>query len=101
MIELPPRFLGRVPFVLTAVAVATAMLFFPHATTQLRLTSEALAGDTLGFTRQVSPDSQTNATEPSVAIDRSDGTVYVAWQPGGRHVARSDHAGPTFVGTPI
>jgi hypothetical protein len=101
MIELPPRFLGRVPFVLTAVALATAMLFLPHAITQLLLTPKALADDTLGFTRQASPSSQTNATEPSVAIDRSDGTVYVAWQAGGRHVARSDDGGRTFVETPI
>jgi len=39
-----------------------------------------LAGDLLGFTEQVSPPAQTNATEPYIAVDRSDGTVYVAWQ---------------------
>jgi len=54
-----------------------------------------------GFTTQVSPPAQTNATEPSVAVDRSDGTIYVAWQAGGRHVARSDNGGRTFVQTPI
>jgi hypothetical protein len=54
-----------------------------------------------GFTTQVSPSAQTNATEPSVAVDRSDGTVWVAWQAGGRHVARSDDGGRTFVETPI
>ena len=54
-----------------------------------------------GFTTQVSPSSQTNATEPSVAVDRSDGTIWVAWQAGGRHVARSDDGGRTFVQTPI
>src|SRR5437773_7648648 len=54
-----------------------------------------------GFTTQVSPSSQSNATEPSVAIDRSDGTVYVAWQASGTHVARSDDGGRTFVETPI
>jgi hypothetical protein len=32
-----------------------------------------------GFTTQVSPATQTNATEPSVAVDGSDGTIYVAW----------------------
>src|SRR3989442_2789119 len=61
----------------------------------------ALAGDILGFTEQVSPGSQTNATEPSVAVDRSDGTIYVAWQASGSHVARSDDGGRTFVQTPI
>jgi len=54
-----------------------------------------------GFTTQVSPSNQTNATEPSVAVDRSDGTVWVAWQAGGRHVARSDDGGRTFVQTPV
>ena len=54
-----------------------------------------------GFTTQVSPPAQTNATEPSVAVDRSDGTIYVAWQASGRHVARSDNGGRTFVQTPI
>jgi len=54
-----------------------------------------------GFTRQVSSSSQSNATEPSVAVDRSDGTVYVAWQASGTHVARSDDGGRTFVETPI
>src|SRR3989442_11949251 len=54
-----------------------------------------------GFTTQVSPDTQTNATEPSVAVDRSDGTIYVAWQAGGTWVARSDDGGRSFVQTPI
>ena len=55
-----------------------------------------------GFTTQVSPAAQTNATEPSVAIDHSDGTVWVAWQAGnGRNVARSDDGGRTFVQTPV
>ncbi len=54
-----------------------------------------------GFTNQVSPAGQNNATEPSVAVDRSDGTVWVAWQASGRHVARSDDGGRTFVQTPI
>jgi hypothetical protein len=54
-----------------------------------------------GFTEKVSPDEETNATEPSVAIDRSDGTVYVAWQASGTHVARSDDGGRSFVQTPI
>ncbi|HLB90352.1 MAG TPA: hypothetical protein VJK29_22025, partial [Terriglobales bacterium] len=53
------------------------------------------------FTQQVSSSGQTNATEPSVAVDRSDGTVYVAWQGSGTHVARSDDGGRTFVETPI
>jgi hypothetical protein len=50
-----------------------------------------------GFTTQVSPPSQTGANEPSVAVDRSDGTIYVAWQAGGTHVARSDDGGRSFV----
>src|SRR3989442_4006750 len=54
-----------------------------------------------GFTTQVSPSSQTNATEPSVAVDRSDGTIYVAWQAGGTWVARSDDGGRSVVQTPI
>ncbi len=49
-----------------------------------------------GFTTQVSPSTQTHATEPSVAVDRSDGTVYVAWQASGSHVARSDNGGRSF-----
>ena len=53
------------------------------------------------FTQQVSSSGQTNATEPSVAVDRSDGTVYAAWQGSGTHVARSDDGGRTFVETPI
>src|SRR5439155_27040600 len=61
----------------------------------------ASAGNILDFTEQVSPATQTNATEPSVAVDRSDGTVYVAWQASGTHVARSDDGGRTFVETPI
>jgi hypothetical protein len=54
-----------------------------------------------GFTEKVSPDGETNATEPSVAIDRADGTIYVAWQASGTHVARSDDGGRSFVQTPI
>jgi hypothetical protein len=67
--------------------------------------SAALSGQAAyaatGFTTQVSPAGQTNATEPSVAVDRLDGTVWVAWQAGGRHVARSNDGGRTFVQTPI
>src|SRR5213076_46598 len=59
----------------------------------------ALADIISGFTEKVSPDGQTNATEPSVAVDRSDGTVYVAWQASGSHVARSDDGGRTFLQT--
>jgi hypothetical protein len=54
-----------------------------------------------GFTTQVSPGSQTDATEPFIAIDRSDGTVWVAWQASGSHVARSDDGGRTFTEMPI
>jgi hypothetical protein len=49
-----------------------------------------------GFTETVSPEAETNATEPSIAVDRSDGTIYVAWQASGSHVARSDDGGRTF-----
>ncbi len=59
------------------------------------------AGASTGFTTQVSPGSQTNATEPYIAIDRSDGTVWVAWQASGSHVARSDNGGRTFTEMPI
>ena len=61
----------------------------------------ALADIIEGFTERVSPESESNATEPSVAVDRADGTVYVAWQASGTHVARSDDGGRTFVQTPI
>ena len=53
------------------------------------------------FTTRVSPSAQMNATEPSVAVDRSDGTIYIAWQASGTHVARSDNGGRSFVQTPI
>ncbi|HYZ77493.1 MAG TPA: sialidase family protein [Gaiellaceae bacterium] len=56
----------------------------------------ASASGSTGFTTQVSPSSQTNATEPYIAIDRSDGTVWVAWQASGSHVARSDDGGRSF-----
>jgi hypothetical protein len=65
------------------------------------LSISALADILSGFTEKVSPDSERNATEPSVAVDRADGTVYVAWQASGTHVARSDDGGRSFVQTPI
>src|SRR6266540_3437501 len=49
-----------------------------------------------GFTEIVSSADETNATEPYIAIDRSDGTVWVAWQASGSHVARSDDGGRSF-----
>src|SRR5204863_647893 len=61
----------------------------------------ASAGDLLGFTEEVSPEAETNATEPYIAIDHADGTVWVAWQASGTHVARSDDGGRSFVQTPI
>ena len=61
----------------------------------------AAAGVIDAFTEQVSPEAETNATEPSIAVDRSDGTVWVAWQASGTHVARSDDGGRSFVQTPI
>src|SRR2546421_5494417 len=65
------------------------------------LSVTAVADIISGFTERVSPETETNATEPSVAIDRSDGTIYVAWQASGTHVARSDDGGRSFVQTPI
>ena len=67
----------------------------------LVLSATGSAGLVQSFTEQVSPSSETNATEPSVAVDRSDGTVYVAWQASGTRVARSDIGGRSFVQTPI
>src|SRR3989475_1049704 len=71
----------------------------PLPQVNLPFVPQAFAQNILGFTERVS--SQSNATEPSVAVDRSDGTVYVAWQASGTHVARSDDGGRTFVETPI
>ncbi|MDP9224883.1 MAG: hypothetical protein M3P18_13770 [Actinomycetota bacterium] len=67
----------------------------------LVVSAQVHAGAATAFTTQVSPPEQTNATEPSVAVDRSDGTVWVAWQASGTHVARSDNGGRSFVQTPI
>src|SRR5438094_2761529 len=78
----------------------TALPKFVLAGTVLCVLTLTAMGGT-GFTTQVSPSSQTNATEPSVAVDRSDGTIYVAWQGSGTHVARSDDGGRSFVQTPI
>jgi len=87
---------------LVAVIFAAWILLL-HPTPNLLLSPQALAQNISisGFTEQVSPNAQSNATEPSVAVDRSDGTVYVAWQASGTHVARSDDGGRTFVETPI
>src|SRR3989454_9326195 len=74
----------------------TALPKFVLAGTVLCVLTLTAVGAT-GFTTQVSPSSQTNATEPSVAVDRSDGTIYVAWQAGGTHAARSDDGGRTFI----
>lgn len=65
------------------------------------LLSTQAAFASTGFTTRVSPSAQTNATEPSIAVDPSDGTIWVAWQASGRHVARSDDGGRTFVQTPV
>src|SRR5438105_9942412 len=67
----------------------------------LVLSATGSAGLVQSFTEQVSPSSETNATEPSVPVDRSDGTVDVAWQASGTRVARSDNGGRSFVQTPI
>ena len=71
-----------------ALVIAWATVFL--------LAVSARASASTGFTTQASPSSQTNATEPYIAIDHSDGTVWVAWQADGSHVARSDDGGRTF-----
>src|ERR671938_1228884 len=82
----------RIVWVLAAlVAVATAGAAAPPAR----------AGLIESFIEQVSPEAEENATEPSVAVDRSDGTVWVAWQASGTDVARSDDGGRSFVQTLI
>src|SRR5256714_12297495 len=78
------------------IAARSALLF--SALTLFILSGIAVAAT--GFTTQVSPAAQTNATEPYIAIDQSDGTVWVAWQASGSHAARSDDGGRTFVPTP-
>jgi len=85
----------------TVLGLACVLWLLPQA--NLLLAPQAFAQNISisGFTRQVSSSSESNATEPSVAVDRSDGTVYVAWQASGTHVARSDDGGRTFVETPI
>src|SRR3989442_1698235 len=87
--------------VLVAVALSAGQTFLPNARQKLLRATVAFASDILGFTEQVSPDSQKNSTEPYIAVDRSDGTIYVAWQASGSKVARSDDGGRTFVQTPI
>src|SRR6266851_6822405 len=77
------------------------LVAFLVLTSLLLISQPAWTQNLIGFTEQVSPSAETNATEPSVAVDRSDGTVYVAWQASGTHVARSDDGGRTFVQTPI
>ena len=79
-----------------AASLAGAVLFLARPSPTFLQPAIAFASDILGFTKQVSSSSQTNATEPSVAVDRADGTVYVAWQASGTHVARSDDGGRTF-----
>jgi len=86
---------------MSVAVVFAGWIFSPHLLPNSLLSPPALAQTILGFTEQVSPNGQSNATEPSVAVDRSDGTVYVAWQASGTHVARSDDGGRTFVETPI
>src|SRR5437899_3172286 len=78
------------------VVVFAGWIFSLHLMPNSLLSPPALAQNILGFTEQVSPNAQSNATEPSVAVDRSDGTVYVAWQASGTHVTRSDDGGHTF-----
>src|SRR2546430_16127136 len=84
------------------IAVVFAVwILSPHLMPNSLLLPQAFTQNIPNFTKQVSSSGQTNATEPSVAVDRSDGTVYVAWQASGTHVARSDDGGRTFFETPI
>src|SRR5437660_6677813 len=85
-------------FVSMAIALP-AVFLLAHSSDQLLRARVVFASDLAGFRQQVSPSSQSSATEPSVAVDRSDGTVYVAWQASGSHVARSDDGGRTFLQT--
>src|SRR5229473_5898006 len=95
--------IGTLRIRLLVAVIFAAWILLLHPTPNLLLSPQALAQNISisGFTEQVSPNAQSNATEPSVAVDRSDGTVYVAWQASGTHVARSDDGGRTFVETPI
>src|SRR5438270_1370539 len=88
----PPRS-GAMKRILLVLALFAGMT--------LGIPSVARPGLVEAFTEQVSPEAETNATEPSVAVDRSDGTVWVAWQASGTHVARSDDGGRSFAQTPI
>jgi hypothetical protein len=81
--------------------VRRQILLLVALATFLIAAAPAAGSDILGFTEEVSPEAETNATEPYIAVDRADGTVYVAWQASGTHVARSDDGGRTFVQTPI
>src|SRR3989454_1473216 len=84
------------------IAVVFAVwILSPHLMPNSLLLPQAFTQNIPNFTKQVSSSGQTNATEPSVGVDRSDRTVYVAWQASGTHVARSDNGGRTFVETPI
>src|SRR5437899_2544003 len=85
---------------LVSMAITLPAVFLLAHSSGLRLRARVpFASDWAGFRQQVSPSSQSNATEPSVAVDRSDGTVYMAWQASGSHVARSDDGGRTFLQT--
>jgi hypothetical protein len=82
--------MNKILILLAAATAAVLVLAIPAASSIIE-----------GFTETVSPGAEGNATEPYVAIDRSDGTVWVAWQASGTDVARSDDGGRTFVQTPI
>jgi hypothetical protein len=79
MPKIAPRSGSFMRFVSMAIAVP-GLFLLAHCRDQLLWVSVAFASDFTGFRQQVSPSSQSNATEPSVTVDRSDGTVYVAWQ---------------------
>jgi len=81
----------RVLFSFALCSIAALLILAEFITSGVASTSTST-----GFTTQVSPPGQGNATEPSVAVDRSDGTVWVAWQASGAHVARSDDGGRSW-----
>src|SRR3954471_6922884 len=80
--------------------VKRQLLFLTALAALLVWAVPASAGDIIGFTEEVSPEADGSATEPYIDIDHSDGTVWVAWQSSGAHVARSDDGGRSFVQTP-
>src|SRR5258708_17522324 len=100
MPKIAPRSRNFMCIVSMAIALP-AVFLLAHSRNQLLRARVAFASDLAGFRQQVSPSSQSNAMEPSVGVDRSDGTVYVAWQATGSHVTPPDHGGRALLHTPL